>query len=106
MTTERIRAPKRIKGTRDVVVKVIMHLAWCTAKFLHKNVKKIEKRTMNERGQVASVTTVEYKYDVTCHALEAFTTLAVPSSYTVILGTYALFLRPARSCICSLLPIM
>ena len=42
MRKEKIRAPKRIKGTRDVIVKVIIHLAWCTADFPHKIVEGIE----------------------------------------------------------------
>lgn len=92
MTKERIRAPKRIKGTRDVVVKVHA-LGLVHSKFSSQR-KKFEKKKrtwMNDAKPVPSVTTQIW---IRCHMPVSRPRLC--SLIPKALGTYALFLRPVH----------
>ena len=77
MTKERIRAPKRIKGTRDVVVKV--HALGLVHSKISSQKKKIAMKNVHDSwmndAKLCYPSQPKYEYGVTshCHAID-FTT--------------------------------
>ena len=95
MPKKKIRAPKRIKGTRDVVVKVHA-CTWPGAQqnFFTEMSKRLKNLPCTSTMPSCAIrhNPQKYEFDVTCHISPTFKPAIIPEA----LETYALFLRPAH----------